>query len=283
MGYVSKYPDIVHVFVKNNCTKMRDPELAEICNQYFGTEFTPKKMKAFRSNHGYKNGLGRYTSEDYWKYQTRWPKGMLEFIKENSWGVSSRDMAKMVNEKFGIDVSDGMIKSFRQRHGIKSGETGWYQKGHSPGTKGKTLEEICKGDPEKLAKVKAAWFKKGEPAINTLPVGSITIRESGDRGRGKYKFIKIQMEGDLWDRWMPYQHYVWEQHYGPIPKGMCICFKDKNPMNCDISNLTLAKKTELATMARKNLWSEDPDLTETALNMIRLQQAMIKRRKNGND
>ena len=88
-----------------------------------------------------------------------YPPGMFEYVRDNSWGVSSKEMAERVNEKFGTNFSRTGMKQFRQRHGIKSGVTGWYQKGHEPGTKGKTIEEICKNDPEKLMRVRATQFK----------------------------------------------------------------------------------------------------------------------------
>ena len=129
---VYRYPPEVHEFVKTNATKMRDSMLAEECNKTLGTNFTASTMKAFRGNHGYRNGKKQWTKEEYWKYQRRYPEGMYEFIRDNSWGVSSREMAEMVNEKFGTDFSQTMMKQFRQRHGIKSGVTGWYRKGNPP-------------------------------------------------------------------------------------------------------------------------------------------------------
>ena len=92
---IYRYPQEVHDFVKKWAPKLRDDELAEACNRELGTSFTAGSMKAFRGNHGYRNGRKKYrTSEEYWEHQKRWPKGMLEFVKENSWGRSSREMAR---------------------------------------------------------------------------------------------------------------------------------------------------------------------------------------------
>ena len=281
MGHVYRYPEVVHVFVKNNCKKMTDEELARICNEHFGTEFTKSKMKAFRSNHHYFCGRKPWrTREEHLANPKNFPKEMYEYIRDNSWHVSSKDLAERVNTKFGMNYTANQMKSFRQRYGIKSGLTGWYQRGHEPGTKGKTIEEICKHDPDKLAKVQATWFKKGATPLNEKPVGTISVRKvSSQKGRPaiKYKFLKVGNEGD---RWVLLHRKVWEDNNGPIPEGMCVCFKDGNQMNCDIGNLMLVKRQELTTMVKKGMWSEDPDLTETAVYMIRLQQA-ANRRKNG--
>ena len=276
---VYRYPPEVHELVREWAPKLRDKELAAKCNAELGTSFTQKSMKSFRSNHGYRNDKKQWSSEEYWKYQTKYPKGMYEFIRDNSWGVSSKEMANMVNEKFGTDFTPHRMKCFRQRHGIRSGTTGWFRRGHEPGTKGKTIEEICKYDPEKIAKVRSTQFKKGHKPANEYPLGTIAVTSEG------YKIRKISMTGKLWERWEFLHRAVWEEHNGPVPEGMVVSFKDGNKLNCDISNLMLLTKGENAVLTRLGLRSEDPDLTEAGLNLVRLKQAAKdarKRKKNGN-
>lgn len=269
---VYRYPQAVHDFVREWSPKLRDDDLAEACNKELGTHFTAVSMKAFRGNHGYRNGRKQWTSEEYWQYQKRYPKGMLEFVKENSWGVSSKDLAQMVNERFGTDFSQTMMKQFRQRHGIKSGVTGWYQKGHAPGTKGKTIEEICKNDPEKLARVRATQFKKGHKPENERQVGDIVIV-------GGYKLRKKRMEGTQWERWEFLHRAVWEEANGPIPNDKVVTFKDSDPLNCDLSNLMLVTRRENQQLTRQKLRFDDPDLTEAAVNTVRLKNAISDRKK----
>lgn len=270
---IYSYPPEVHEFVKEWCTKLRDRELAQKCNAELGTDFTAARMKAFRGNHGYRSNLPkRYSTEEYWKYQTKYPQGMYEYIRDNSWGVSSKEMAERVKELFGYEMTPTCMKQFRQRYGIKSGVKGWYQKGHSPGTKGKTLEEICKYDPEKLARSKATRFKKGDRPVNELPIGSIVVNSDG------YKLRKRSMEGTLWERWEFLHRAVWEEHNGPIPAGMVVTFKDSNKLNCSIENLILVTKGENCVLTRQHLRSEDPDLTETGIALVRLMIAANKKK-----
>lgn len=270
---IYRYPQEVHDFVKKWSPKLRDADLAEACNTELGTSFTAGSMKAFRGNHGYRNGRKQWTSEEYWKYQKRYPKGMYEFVRDNSWGVSSKEMAGMVNERFGTAFTQTMMKQFRQRHGIRSGCTGWYQKGHPPGTKGKTIEEICKNDPEKLAKVRATQFKKGERPANELPLGSIVVNVDG------YKLLKIRMEGSQWERWCFLHRAVWANYYGDIPEGMLVSFKDSDKLNCDPENLMLISKAENAVLTRKNYRFEDPDLTMAGLAVVKLHNGIRQKRK----
>lgn len=266
---IYSYPPEVHEFVKKWAPKMRDRDLAEACNRELGTQFTASKMKSFRGNHKYYNGQKQWSKEEYLKYQTYYPQGMYEFVRDNSWGVSSAEMAEMVNRKFGTDFTQTGMKQFRQRHGIKSGCTGWYQKGHPPGNKGKHLEEYVT-DPERVKdirrRIQPTQFKKGHRPANELPVGSIVINSYG------YKIRKRQMEGTLWERWEFLHRAVWEEHNGPIPKGMAVTFLDSDKLNCDISNLVLVSKGENAALTRKHYRFQDPDLTEAGLNTIRLKQ-----------
>lgn len=271
---IYRYPPEVHDFVKKWSYKLRDQDLAEECNKALGTHFTASSMKAFRGNHGYRNGKKQWTKEEYWKYQKRYPKGMYEFVRDNSWGVSSQDMANMVNEKFGTNCSANMIKQFRQRHGIKSGMTGWFRKGREPGNKGKKMSEFVSAD--KLEKIKQTQFKKGQRPLNELPIGTIVVRHND-------KLIKVQMEGDMWERWKYLGRYVWEQHHGPIPEDMCITFKDSNTLNCDIDNLLLVTRSENAQLNGYRYRFKDPDLTETALNIIRVKNKAKARRKENHE
>ena len=276
MEVIYRYPPEVHEFVKANAPKMRDSMLAEECNKALGTHFTASSMKTFRGNHGYRNGMKQWTKEEYWKYQTRYPQGMYEYVRDNSWGVSSKEMAEMVNKKFGTNFSQTMMKQFRQRHGIKSGLTGWYQKGHPPGNKGKKLEEYVT-DPDRLEEIRKRMaptqFKKGERPVNEMPVGTIVVNSDG------YKLRKKQMTGGLWDRWEQLHRAVWEEHNGPIPEGMIVTFKDGDKLNCSIDNLMLITRGESAVMAKKGYRFKDPELTEAALNMVRLQIRANQKRK----
>jgi len=277
---IYRYPPEVHEFVKVHAPGMRDQDLAEACNRKLGTNFTNKSMKAFRSNYGYKNGLGKWTSEEYWKYQTRYPKGLYEFVRDNSWGVSSKEMAEMVNEKFGTNFTQGQMKEFRQRNGIRSGLTGWFQKGRAPGNKGKKQREYC--TPEAIERSKATQFKKGNRPKNELPVGTILTDAEG------YLIRKKQMEGTCArDRWEYIHRAEWEKHNGPIPEGMVIMFKDSDKTNCDISNLELITRGEHLALSRMHLRFENPELTEAGLNVVRLYKkaGAIKkeRRKRGQE
>lgn len=270
MGIYNKYPPEVHDFVRENCTKHRDAELAEMCNEQFGTAFTKSKMKAFRGNYSYKNGLRNLSKEEYRKVQTKFPQGMYEFVRDNSYGIPSAELAEIVKEKFGIDISPANMNAYCQRNGINRGIPGWFQKRHEPANKGKKASEYT--TPEALERSRRTQFKKGNIPKNYVPVGTITIA-SGN------KLIKISDTGEQWDRWKYLSRYIWEQHNGPIPEGMCVAFKDGDSLNCDISNLILMTRGEIATMNKKGFRADIPEVTEAGLNVVRLIKTAKERRK----
>lgn len=269
------YPPEVHEFVKEWSPKLRDEDLAASCNERFGTEFNAARMKAFRGNHGYRNGKKQWTREEYWKYQKHYPPGFYEFVKENSWGVSSAKMAEMVNERFGTHFTATGMKQFRAKQGIKSGVTGWYQKENEPGNKGKKLEEYIT-DPDRVEwirqRISQTQYKKGDRPVNELPVGAVVVNSDG------YKLRKKQMEGTLWERWEFLHRAVWRENFGPIPDGMVVSFRDSDRLNCSPENLMLITKAENVELTRKKYRSQDPELTDAGLNVIRLKQKAKEKR-----
>lgn len=267
---VYKYPDEIEPFVREHSKVLRDADLAELVNETFGTHFTKDSMKAYRGNHKIRNDLGHgLTSEEY--EARHYPQGMLAYIRDNSWNVSSKDMAERVNEKFGTSFTATAMKQFRQRHGIKSGLTGWFRKGHPPGNKGKRMEEFA--SPEAIARSAKTRFKPGHRPKNEKPLGTIAKTKDG------YLIRKISMTGTQWERWEFIHRRVWEDHNGPIPDGMYITFKDGNKENVSIENLMMITRAENQAMMRKGLRCEDPDIMEAGLAMVRLENAVKDREK----
>ena len=271
------YSKEVHEFVKENSKKLHDRDLAAECNKALGTNFTETSMKSFRSNHRYYNGRAKYRKEVYWKYQTRYPEGMYEYIRDNSEGVSASRMAEMCNAKFGTKWTTSGMKQFRKRHGIQSGLNGHFNKGNRSWNKGKKQSEFM--TEEGIERTKATRFKKGDRAKNELPIGAITINKDG------YYLRKKQMDGTWAERWEFLHRAVWEENNGPIPKGMVITFKDGNKENCDISNLMMITKAENGMMTRRGLRSDNPEITEAGLNVARLKSRIkeIKNKRSENE
>ena len=160
-----------------------------------------------------------------------------------------------------------------QRHNIRNGLRGWYQKEHEPANKGKTIDEYM--TPETAAKVRQTAFKKGHVPKNQVPVGTEVVNAYSDW----YRLRKVSMTGKQNERWKFVHRLVWEEHHGPIPKGCCIIFRDGNKMNCDISNLAMVERGELSIMGKKGYFSNNPEVTDIGITLAKLRRAITNAEK----
>lgn len=119
-----------------------------------------------------------------------------------------------------------------------------FKKGDIPFNKGKNEHEFR--SKESSERCRSTQFKPGHLPHNTRPVGYECIRHNG------YVYIKIEGEKKM----LLKHHYVWEQHNGPVPNGMCVAFRDGNRQNCDISNLMLMTKADNVARMRAALTPE---------------------------
>ncbi|QTE36002.1 HNH endonuclease signature motif containing protein [Mucilaginibacter gossypii] len=177
-----------------------------------------------------------------------------------------------------------------------------FQQGASPMNKGKKQAEFM--SPEGIARTTNTRFKKGHLPHNTRTDFEISVRM--DKTGIPYQYIRVSL-----GKWELLQRHVWEQHHGKIPPKHVIAFRDKNSLNCDISNLELLSMAEnalrnsgtinltdttvahyLATKSRKvdlDLKAEllkHPELIELKRNQLLLKRAIkendkIRDRRNG--
>lgn len=177
-----------------------------------------------------------------------------EFLREFVDGHSHAEIRDAFENKFGWNITIGQVRSSIKRYGLKTGRTGYFQKGRVPHNKGKKMTE------EVYEKAKHTMFKKGQLPQNYRPVGSERINVDG------YKEIKVEDPR----KWKLKHVFVWEQHNGKVPKGHVVIFLDGNTLNTDISNLALISRNELLTLNRNNLHGKSQEITKTGINLARL-------------
>jgi hypothetical protein len=56
-------------------------------------------------------------------------------------------------------------------------------------------------------------------------------------------------------------HVIWEEHFGPVPRGYRVLHKDGNKLNNSIDNLALKSQSELATRPKRQCAQPDCDRT----------------------
>lgn len=99
------------------------------------------------------------------------------------------------------------------------------------------------------------------------PVGAVV------QNKGKNYTIKAE------DGWHELGRYVWEQHYGAIPKGHYVVFLNRDQRDARIENLMLVPKGVVGAMNCGESWHEDADLNKAHLLMLLLQRAMKSEEK----
>jgi hypothetical protein len=104
-------------------------------------------------------------------------------------------------------------------------------------------------------------FKRGLVPHNTVAVGTELMSSDG--------YLKLKIGHP--DQWVFVHRRNWEEAHGPIPKGMCVAFKDGNRENCAIENLQLLTRGEL--IRRNSIHNYPPEVIE----LIRMRAGLIHR------
>jgi hypothetical protein len=259
-----RYPEEVKSFIEQHVLGKTTKDLAALVNAEFDLDFTESKMKDYKSNHNLKSGrrgfpVGRPSS--------LYPDEVKGFIKENHYGVGSKEMAAKLNETFGTNYTHSQLKAWYGRHKLNSEVTGFFPKGHIPANKGQ------KGISYKG--MEATQFKKGNKSANWVPIGTERINRDG------YTEVKIT-DGKLNKNWKAKHIVIWEAANGPVPKGYCVIFGDGNKRNFDIDNLLLVSRKQLVRLNQNNLIQNDVELTKTGIIIADIYSKIGERKKKNN-
>ena len=161
----------------------------------------------------------------------------------------------------GIKKDPVYLRSTQFPPGYLGGKATQFQKGQVPPNKGQKMSK------DVYEKAKPTMFKKGNKPMNTQPIG--TIHQRKDTGGKMYQYIKLSDSN-----WQLLNRYTWEQHNGPIPKGMVVVYKDGNYLNNDIANLLMITLKE--NMARNTIQRLPKELQQ----VMRLKCKLIKKINN---
>ncbi|MBM2293785.1 HNH endonuclease [Sulfitobacter pseudonitzschiae] len=148
-----------------------------------------------------------------------------EWLRANAEVSRDRIHAEFRQRFPDAQISAAQIIGFRKRNGLKTGRSGYFEKGHQPWTKGKKI-----GSHPNSAKTQ---FKAGQTPVNVLPIGSERVRDDG------YVEIKVELRNPYTNaptRFVMKHKYLWEQKNGEVPKGHVLKSLDGDKANCDPSN-----------------------------------------------
>ena len=94
---------------------------------------------------------------------------------------------------------------------------------------------------------KETRFRSGHLPHNTKWDGATRVNVEG------YTEIRVSKAN-----WKLLHRVIWEQHFGPIPNGVNIQFKDNNRSNISIENLEMVSKTD--NMNRNTVHNYPPEI-----------------------
>lgn len=199
-----------------------------------------------------------------------WTNEEIELLRRIYPSSSNKDVAKALNRtQRGIRTkarSLGISKT--PEYLALAQKTGQFVKGHSPMNKGKRWDEWMSKDSQLQART--TTFKKGHLPSNRAPIGTERLTSDG------YWEVKVA-DPNIWD----FKHRkLWEQHYGSIPKGGIIYFKDGNRDNVTIENLAITDRKGLRYM---NIGCMPIEIKRMIQLMGALQRQINKTTKNERD
>lgn len=191
----------------------------------------------------------------------RYTDEQKQFLKENNYMTTAKELADMFNKKFCTNITAANIKTFRGNNHLNSGLTGRFEKGHVPNNKGKKWDDYMSKDAQERSR--KTTFKKGNKPLNAVDIGQEHIRYSGSKPDDQgYLYIKV-CDGKGNKNWIPKQRVIYEQYHSSIPDGHKVIFADGNRFNFDIENLVLVSSSEEFIMNQRNLRYVNQELTKT--------------------
>jgi hypothetical protein len=245
-----KYTDAHIEFLRVGYKKMTVEKLAEKFNREFEMNCSLCAIKAILNKRKIK--CGRAPSERFVQRQRIYTDKMIDFLRINFKTLAIRDLTAAFNKKFCMDKTHTQIRALLSRKGIKANRTGHFASNYVPwntGTKG-------------LTTANKTSFKAGHKPKNTKPIGYERVDKDG------YLKVKVSEESPQFK----FKHIVvYEKHYGPIPDGCCVIFKDSDIRNFDPENLTIVSRPELLQMNRNKYASQPGELKSTVLALSKLQ------------
>lgn len=198
----------------------------------------------------------------------------IQFIRDNIVGRSHAEMAVLFNKHFGTDIPAAKILYLAMSNGLKNGLDYRLKKGAQIGAatrfkKGQVSWN--KGKKNNYLGGEATQFKKGNRPQTYKPVGTELVNADG------YVVVKVADP----NKWRQKHILIWEAVNGTVPKGHCLIFADRNPLNVTLDNLLLITRAELAVMNKRGLIAKSRELTEAGNAVAKVIMKITERRGKG--
>lgn len=186
-----------------------------------------------------------------------------QFLLNNYIGIGNKELTEKINNHFNSNFKVQQIKGYKSNHHLNSGLTGRFEKGQISWNKGKTWNDFM-SEQGKINSSRTC-FKKGNTPKNSDPVGTEKWKSSHkNRDDEGFLYVKVQDKKGRFN-WKQKHRIIWEENYGPIPKGYKVIFKDGDRHNFELDNLAIVSNSQMLILNRNNLIYDDKELTESGI------------------
>ena len=195
-----------------------------------------------------------------------WTDADLALLKEKYADTLTADLMQLLQRSersiyaqaklHGLRKSEAYLNKYVYTMDAEIGRASRFKPGHATHNKGQKMP------PEVYAVAAKTMFKPGIVPHNTKCDGATTVRT--DKNGTKRPYIRVSL-----GVWVEMKNHVWQQAYGPVPKGMCVVVLDGNPFNHTLENLACITKRE--NMARNTIHNYPEEIKATIKTITKLK------------
>ena len=153
----------------------------------------------------------------------------------------------------------------RLRRGDNVGKPYRFSKGHVPANKGVRRPGYAPG------RMGETQFRPGHKPQTWKPIGSERVCDG-------YLQRKVTDTGYPPRDWQPVHRLLWEEAYGPLPRGYTVSFIDGDRANVTLANLCLMSRQDLAK--RNSMWTNYPPELARTIQLVGALKRKINNRRH---
>lgn len=231
--------------------------LTRLFNEKFNENKTQKQIRKWCYYHNITALSSRNMTEE-----------QVQFIMEHYNCMPRKELTKLFNEKFGTNYTVNGMKTWCNKRGLHSFQTGKFETGNRSWQKGlhgsEYWKHFTKESKEKVIQHlidKAQKYKNGDIVIRHGLPCVYTKRSNG-------KGIDINLDAA--------SVKMWESYYGKVPDDCIILHLDGNVMNYDISNLILFPRKCLSSLRHIGGLTDNLELNKTKIKYCQLMDSLKK-------
>lgn len=248
------HKEIEFVIKHNDLTRA---EIALKMQLELGVDRDVYAIKNLCRKHGIKSS---HKASPWNKGTSKFSDQQIAYIREARKTKGLIEITDSFNKKYKTSYQVSSIKSICQRFNIEK-EFEHFPIGYQPWNKG--------------LKNNGQWgFQKNGFPPNMLEIGTEIFCN-----KRQFYLVKTSLDKKAYDNFTPKHILIWKAHYGDIPEGKIVSFKDGIKTNTSIDNLELIDRHELGYRVYNKFYTAPLYLRETIRQLSALQATIQKKKR----